>query len=448
MGAVETLLRGFGYVRDDARQERREPTFAGSPSASRARNSSLEDPNVPIDGAQLASLLGGGPTSAGVAVGERSAMRSTAVFACVALVAGVVASMPLNVCQRTPKGPDLATSNRMFSLLNQTPNADIALTSFNWIELILTHLQLAGNHYSAIEFDGAGRVIGFVPIMPWQVQVMAAREGMGFRRRYRITLSDGNVYELDQDEVLHIAGLGYDGLKGLSPIHLAGRQTIGANIAMEETAARILANGARNSGIVTQGAGKQLSLAALGELKAEFRQLYQGSHNAGEVVFLDNGMSFAGVQMSLKDAELLESRKFSVVDICRIFGVPPFLIGETADMTAWGSGIEQIMNGFLMLGLNRWLRRIEAELNLKLFNGTDFYAQFDREALMAMNLPSLGDYFAKMSGAGYAINEIREKLGKKHVEGGDEPLVPMTYQPLSRAMTAQVVPTPPAAAAA
>lgn len=436
MGPIEGALARIGYVRNEVTDLRREPTFGAVVPGRAVQNSSVENPNTPITQEQLSHILSGGPTYAGPAVGEKSAMRSTAAYACVSLNANAMGGLPLHIYEKTDKGPVLADGHRLYPLLNASPNPDIALTRFVWCSLIATHLQLAGNHYSALEFDGAGRVIGLTPIPPWNMQVGFKREGIGFRRLYRVTLPDGSTYDLDQDEVIHIPGIGFDGLKGISPIQMAGRQTIGSSLAMEESAARMLANGARISGIVTQGAGKPLSSAALGELKSEFRRQYQASINSGEVVFLDNGMQFTEAQMTAKDAELLESRKFGVVDICRIFAVPPFLIGETADMTAWGSGLEQITNGFLLFGLNRWLEPTEAELNLKLFAGTDYFVRFDRDALNAMNTVAQADAFSKRIASGWTINEARRKQDKPDIAGGDEPLVPVNYQPISKAMSA------------
>lgn len=399
-----------------------------------ARNNALENPNISISAESLASIMSGGPTYAGPHVSEHSSMRSTAVYACTALNGGVVGGLPLHIFEKTDKGPVLRDDHRLYPFLNSAPNPDIGLTRMIWMELATVHLDLWGNHYSAIEFDGAGRVIGFVPLNPAATEpYRAQREGMGWRRRYRTRLLDGTVYDLDQDDVLHMPGLGFDGLKGLSAIRHCARQTIGAQLATDESSARILANGARNSGVVTVPAGSDLSPDAFDRLKGEFRSLYQGAHNAGEVVFLDNGMTFEGVQMPLKDAELLDTLKYRVVDIARVFGTPPFLIGETADMTAWGSGLEQILLGWLMTGLNRRLVRIEAELNLKLFAGTKLYVQFEREALHATNLAALGDYITKILAAGGTVNEARAKSGKPHIDGGDEPMISNNIRPLSMA---------------
>jgi len=185
--------------------------------------------------------------------------------------------------------------------------------------------------------------------------------------------------------------------------------------------------------------GVKLSPGARDQVKAEFRELYQGSYNAGEVAFLDQGMTWVQAQMSARDAELLESRKFSVVDIARGFGVPPFFIGESGDMTAWGSGLEQVMLVFLMTGLDRWLKRIEAEINLKLFAGTDYFCEFQREALQAMNVQAMFDSITKMLMAGATLNEVRErmKLSRLTLPGADEPMVSNNVLPLSRVIAGE-----------
>ncbi|HWY14422.1 MAG TPA: phage portal protein [Rhizomicrobium sp.] len=408
--------------------------------ASRPRNDegSLSNPLVPITSDQLAMLLGGGPTAAGVPVGEKSGMRQTVVFACVSLIAGLLASLPLNLIEETSEGPTVAADNPLHALLHDVANEDIGLTAFMWRELVGVHMLTAGNHYSAIEFNGAGDPIGFVPLSPWATQVYYRREGMGLARVYRVQTSDGRVYTLEQNEVLHFAGLGFDGLKGVSPITFAGRQTIGHGLAMETAQARMLANGPRPTIIIEKGPGKDLSPDGLRELKNEFRRQYQGSDNAGEPVYIDAGMKATPVPVSAKDSELLESRKWNAVDIARIFRVPPFLIGETADMTAWGSGLESILTAFLLLTLNPWMCRIEAEAKLKLCSGTNLEPLYDRDALNAMNATARAELLSKrFQSGGMRPNDI---LRAARMKISDDPnaekvFVPVNMIPIDRAGT-------------
>ncbi|MFT4098618.1 MAG: phage portal protein [Rhodoblastus sp.] len=361
-----------------------EPTF---------QNSSPENPSTSLANPAdwLVSVMGGGPTLAGPVVSEQSAMRASVVLACVSLISGLVASLPLHVYKRAPKGRELADTNRLYPLLHDNPNE--IMSGFTWRELIAVDLLLGGNHFSAKEYDGAGRVVGFFPIPRNAVIIDRARDG---RLKYHVTLVEGGVEIIDQDDILHIPGLGFDGVRGLSVISNM-RQAIGLSLAMEEGMSRMHSNGARPSGVVKaeQGYGDD-PVAALRRIRAQFEQAYAGLANTGKTVFLDKGMSWTPMQINPVDAETLDHRRFQVADICRGFLVPPFMIGETEKSTAWGTGLEQQTLGFLTFGMQRWLTRIEAEVNRKLFSGSQFYAEFDRDALLAMDSKARGEYFGSL----------------------------------------------------
>ena len=389
----------------------------------------LANPLVPITSDQLAMMLGGGPTAAGVPVGERSAMRNTVVYACVRLLAGLFASTPMNLYENAANGPVIASDNALHVLLHDCANAELDLTSFMWRELIGVHLKTNGNHYAAIEMNGAGDVFGLVPLNPWNVQVFYRRAGLGFVRVYRVQLADGSVFTLEQDEIVHIAGLGFDGLKGASPITLAGRQAIGHGLGMETAQARMLANGPLATMVIEQAAGRTLSPDALRLMKAEFRKQYQGADNAGEPIYIDAGMKATPIEISARDQELLDSRKWNAVDISRIFGVPPFFIGETADMTAWGSGLEQIMTAFLLLTLNPDFCRIEAELKQKLCRDGQYEPRYDRDALNAMNAVSRAELLSKrFQSGGMRPNDI---LREARMKTSDDPNAEKVFIPVN-----------------
>lgn len=366
------------------------------------RAASLENPSTSISNpaAWLGEALGGGASFAGVSVSETSAMRSTAVFRCVALKSGVIASLPLQVFKRTDKGREPANNHRMAPLLQGEPN-DL-MSAFIWKEFMVSNLMLAGNHLSVMEYDGAARVIGLLPT-PWQ-QVEAAR--VKGRNRYVIRFADGQE-TLDQDDVVHVPGIGFDGVKGISPIQWAGRQPIGTAFALEEFVGRMHANSARPSGFLEVPKG--ISDEGLRVLRAEFAALAQGLRNSGTVVPVDAGSKFTPMQMTLADAQTLESRRFQVADIARLFGVPPHMIGETDKTSSWGTGVEQQTIGFQIYNLEPELSRIEGELNRKLFTAP-YYCEFNREALNAMDAKTQAELWASaVQAAGMTPNEIRRK---------------------------------------
>lgn len=296
-----------------------EPTFAPRAASPENPSTSLSDP-----ASWLTDLFGGGPTFAGPSVTETSAMRSSTVFRCVSLKAGLIASLPLVVYQREPTGRKEAVKHRLYPLLADEPS-DL-MSAFIWKELIAANLMLSGNHFSIIEQDNAARTIGLLPVLPHQVTVARVKG----RNRYTVRFNDGQEI-LDQSEVVHVPGVGFDGLRGLSPIAWAGRQPIGLGLAIEESVGRIYSNGMMPASVIEVPKG--LSDAALKRLKAEVAALHTGVANTGRALYLDQGGKMTPLQISPLDMQTLESRRFQVADICRLFGIPPHMLGETDKTT-------------------------------------------------------------------------------------------------------------------
>lgn len=212
--------------------------------------------------------------------------------------------------------------------------------------------------------------------------------------------------------MIHIPGLGFDGLRGLSVISAVGRQAIGTSLAMEEFTARLHSNGVKPSGI---GKAKEgISPAAFNRMRQQFENFYSGVTNAGKTLWVDAGTDWVQTQLSPADAETLASRRYSTAQICNIFGVPAMLLNENADMTAWGAGIEQIMLGFQITTINPWLRRIENEFNRKLFAGTRYRAEFDREGLIVMDAKAKAELYSKLVGT--AVMRPNDALRKFNME--------------------------------
>ena len=400
------------------------------------RAASLENPSTSMSNpaAWLGEALGGGASFAGPSVSETSAMRSTAVFRCVALKSGVIASLPLQVFKRTEKGREPANTHRMAPLLQGEPN-DL-MSAFIWKEFMVSNLMLAGNHISVMEYDGAARVVGLLPVSPQQTEIARVKG----RNRYVIRFQDGKE-ELDQDDVVHVPGIGFDGVKGISPIQWAGRQPIGTAFALEEFVGCMHANSARPSGFLEVPKG--ITDEGLRVLRAEFAALAQGLRNSGTVVPVDAGSKFTPMQMTLADAQTLESRRFQVADIARLFGVPPHMIGETDKTSSWGTGVEQQTIGFQIYNLEPELSRIEGELNRKLFVAP-YYCEFNREALSAMDAKTLAELYASaINNAGMTPNEVRRKRNLPDLEGGNELYIQGATVPLRLAGQQKAGPAAP-----
>jgi HK97 family phage portal protein len=407
------------FKRSNEPATRAEPNF---------KNASPENPstNLADPASWLVDMFGGGRTHAGPEVGERSAIRSTTVFRCVSLVSGIIASLPLPMYERTKDGRREAYENRLYPLLHDTPN-DL-MGSFVWRELMMSDLLMGGNHYSLIERDNANRVVGFMPMIR-QTVTPYRRDGL---TRYRVQV-DGGEIDLDQSDVIHIPGLSFDGLRGLSPIGVVGRQSIGLDLAMAEFIGRMHANGAKPSGVLEVAAN--ISPANFQRLKAQFEQENAGVANAGKTIFVDKDSKWTAVQLSPEDAQTLESRRYQVADICRIFGVPPHMVGETDKTTSWGTGIEQQSLGFLRFTLEPWLKRIEDEFHRKLFPGNSkFYAEFDRDALLAMDSAASAALFASGIQNGWMKPaEVRHLKNLPAADGADQLFINSTMQPIAMA---------------
>ena len=349
-----------------------------------------------------------GPTVAGKNVNERSAMQLTAVYACVRILAEGVAGLPLHLYKCGKNGSrEKAVEHPLYFLLHDEPNPE--MTSFIFRETLMTHLLLYGNCYSQIIRDGRGQVTALYPLMPNQMSVDRDEKGQLYYTYLRSseeadTMKKGTVYLLPED-VLHIPALGFDGLVGYSPIAMA-KNSIGMGLACEEYGAKFFANGAAPSGVLEHpGTIKDIT-----RLRESWNAIYGGSKNAGKVAILEEGMHYSPISISPNEAQFLETRKFQVDEIARIFHVPPHMIGDLERSTF--SNIEQQSLEFVKYTLNPWVCRWEQALTKSLLSPRE-----KREYCIKFNVDGLlrGDYQSRMNG--YAVgrqngwmsaNDIRE----------------------------------------
>jgi HK97 family phage portal protein len=374
----------------------------------------------------------------GPAVNERNAMAVSAVHRCVSLRAGIVATLPLKVYRRTEEGRQEAPEHRLSRLFKVAPFPGRPVTSFIWRETLQSNIDLWCDHFAAIRYDNAGRVVGIEPLLPWLVEVYR-RAG---RNLYHVTHDDGAGEWIDQEDMIHIPGLGFDGVRGMSRIRYNARDAIALAKVLEQQTGVAHDNGAFLSGLLTLP--PKISDDGLKRLKAQFQAAYQGRANTGRVFFADDGMKFEPMQLSPVDLATIDSRRFQVADISRFFGVPIHLLNETDKSTSWGSGLAEQNMAFLAYSMDADLSRIEAELNYKLFDGSDFYAEFDRDGILAMDPLRAAEVAQKEIASGTLLpNEYRRAKNRPPIEGGDEPLINSTNVPLSR----QLAPPEPAVVA-
>jgi HK97 family phage portal protein len=392
------------------------------------RNSSPDNPstNLSNPASWLVDFFGGGPTDAGVAVSEQSAMKNSAVYACVTLLAKIIGSLPLKVYRRKANGESIEVPDTLpYYLLHDEPNP--AMTSCVWREFLTACVLLGGNAYAAIGRDQANRVVDLFPI-PYPL-VTPERTATG-RHRYLVRLQDGTHEVIEQADMLHVPGLGFDGVKGFSVITWAARQAVGLALATESHGARLFSNGAR-LGVVLKHP-KSLSKEAQMRLRQQFDAQHGGLSNAFRTMVLEEGLDVTNVTMTSEDAQFLDTRVFQVEDIARFFGVPPHMIGHTHKQTSWGTGVEQMFIGFLVTTLIPWLTRFEQEFNRKLFPRSPFYAQFKHQGLMRGDSQARAAYYASGHQNGWlTTNEIRKAEDLQPIPGGDVLYVQTNLAPIA-----------------
>lgn len=382
---------------------------AGPPATDAGAQNSLE-----LGSAELYELLAGAPSAAGVAVTEASSLRVTAVYACVRLIAGAIASLPLATYRRTPDGRERVRTD-LWWLLNEQPCPAVSAAVF-W-EYLVAQLLLSGDALAEIERGRGGVIRGLHPLDSRSVAIRRV-EG---RLRYEF-YRDGVWLGRDQDDILHIPGFGFDGLRGLSVIRHAARDAIGLALAAEAFSSRFFASGA-HADVALTVPGK-MSQEQIDNLRRIWAQKYGGAHNASLPIVLTEGTDLKEVTISAQDSQLIEARRFQVADIARAFGVPPHMVGETDKSTSWGSGIEQQGIGFVQYTLAPHLNRIEQELNRKCFATERFFVEFNVEGLLRGDSKSRAEYYTRALGgtqnpAWMTPNEVRRLENLPAIAGGD-----------------------------
>lgn len=385
-------------------------------------------------GSSYSFYMGG--SSAGKNVNERSAMQMTAVYSCVRILAEAVAGLPLHLYRyKEDGGKERAIDINLYHLLHDEPNKE--MSSFIFRKTLMTHLLLWGNAYAQIIRNGKGEVVALYPLMPNKMQVDRDENGELYyiytRSSEEAKTMEGATVYLTPKDVLHIPGLGFDGLVGYSPIAMA-KNAIGLAIATEEYGAKFFANGAAPSGVLEHpGTIKDPS-----RLRENWNSTFGGSANSGKVAVLEEGMKYTPISISPEQAQFLETRKFQIDEIARIFRVPPHMVGDLEKSSF--SNIEQQSLEFVKYTLDPWVIRWEQSLSRSLLNEDEkrkYFFKFNLEGLLR------GDYESRMSGYATArqngwmsANDIREleNLDKIPAEdGGDLYLINGNMLPLNKA---------------
>jgi len=378
----------------------------------------------------LLASASGWETATGVHVTPENALQVTAVLACVRVLAESVASLPLVVYQRLPGGGKRrATDHYLYPLLHNQPNPE--MTSLEFRETKMGHLLTWGNAYGEIELDGFGRVRAVWPLRPDRMKVRR-RQGQ-LQYLYRLPESvGGNEITLPKELVFHVKGLGFDGLVGYSPVSLA-RQAIALAMATEEYGARFFGNDA-TPGLVLQHPGK-LKPAAEKNIRESWQEEYGPLKKKHRMAILEEGMKAEKIGFPPEDSQFLQTRRFQVAEIARIYNVPPHKIADLERATF--SNIEHQAIDFVTGSVRTWLVRWEQAILRDLFTAADrreFFAEFLVDALLRGDTQTRYQAYATARQWGwFNANDIRELENQNPIKGGDVYLVPLNMIPADQA---------------
>ena len=349
-----------------------------------------------------------GQSAAGKRVNERSSMQITAVYACVRVIAESIASLPLHLYRYNEDGgKEKAIDHPLYFLLHNEPNPE--MTAFSFFEVLLTHLLLWGNAYCQIIRNGKGEVVALYPLMADRMDVDRDEKGHIY---YEYTMSSddaptmkGSVIQLQPVDVLHIPGMGFDGLVGYSPIAMA-KNAIGISIACEEYGSKFFANGAAPSGVLEHPG----TLKDPGRVRESWTQTFGGSHNANKVAVLEEGMKYTPISISPNEAQFLETRKFQIDEIARIFRIPPHMIGDLEHATF--SNIEEMSLEYVQYTLGPWIARLEQSMIRSLLSDAEkgiYFVKFNVDGLLRGNYQSRMQGYAVARQNGWmSANDIRK----------------------------------------
>lgn len=358
-------------------------------------------------------LRAGGEGAAGVAVTPDTSMRVAAVFGCIRIIAGAVATMPLDLKRRVDdKTRKDASDHPLYEVITRRPNAWMTPSGFR--RMMQAHVLLRGNAYALIVRGVGGRVTGLLPLHPDRVRVEQLAD---LSVVYRYRRKDGAEIVFGQRDVFHLIGLTLDGVTGLSVIGYA-RETIGLAIAMGTHAGSMFRNGAHPGSVIT--AKGTLGMEGIENLKTSL-EIYRGAENSGKALILEEDMSFDQIGMSSVDAQFVETIGATRTDIAMFFGVPPHMLGDTAKSTSWGSGIEQQSIGFVAYTLEDWLTGWEQTIARDLITEPDIFARFNRAGLVRGDIKTRADAYMKFRQMRVlSANDVRELEDWNPVPGGDE----------------------------
>tara|TARA_R110002020_G_scaffold231993_2_gene443384 strand:+ start:316 stop:1515 length:1200 start_codon:yes stop_codon:yes gene_type:complete len=370
----------------------------------------------------LAALAGIG-TENSVAINQNTALTFSAVFAAVRILSESIASLPVNLYKKTIDGTrSIQNANPLQALISVEPNQ--MMTSYNFFNAMVSNLVLQGNAYAFISRNGTGRPEALHILDPQNVKILY-HENEVFYEIKKVELP------VPATEILHFTGLSFDGIKGKSPIEVQ-RDTLSLAVSANKYGGQFFTNAATPKGVL-QHPGK-ITKEAADRLRSSWNQSYGGVYNAHKTAVLEEGMTFKTIQMNPQDVDFLNTRKFQVNEIARIFRIPPHLLADLERATF--SNIEAQQIDFVVHTIRPYLVNIEQEMNKKLLRETekkDHYVKFSIQGLLRGDSEARSKYYQTLNQIGVlSINEIRAFEDMNPVADGDTHYYPLNFAPINQ----------------
>ena len=395
---------------------------------------SVAMPMMTADSGNLEAFWGI-PNSRLPVVTEQTAMTISAVYACVNLISGAISALPMNVFSRKPDGErDQLHNDDIWWMLNEQfmPRWSAA----NGWEYLVMALLFHGDAFAVINRRKDGTIIGLEPVHPSRVTVLFSTGGKELV--YAIVQDTripgvGPAYDVyAQDDILHVAGFGFDGLRSASPLRYHLRMAGAVALATQDYAANFFSNSARpDMALITD---QVINAESAQGIRDAWNRTYQGTDKAHNVAVLGSGVKLQQITMTAEDAQLIATRQFQIEEIARAYGVPPHMIGHTEKTTSWGAGVTEMGAGFVRFTLRQHLNKFQNEINRKFFRTATRFAEFDTFELERADMKSLFEGFRVALGrAGepgfMTTDEVRLKLNLKRTTGGDTLATGVTNAP-------------------
>ncbi|WP_420883353.1 phage portal protein [Xenorhabdus bovienii] len=369
-----------------------------------------------------------GISSSGQTVSADKALQLSTVWACVRLLSETVSTLPLKIYQSQDDGRELAKNHPVYPMLCNRPNLE--MTPSRFMLMVVASLCLRGNAFIEKKFIG-NKLVSLIPLLPQNMNVKRLRNGdIEYTYADSTGENQGERRIIPAKNMMHIRGFGIDGLSGLIPIK-TGRDVIGAALSTDESAAKVFENGLQSSGFISANAD------LTGEQIDGIRQhvkTFTGSKNAGKMMVLPGDLKYHNITMNPEAAQLLQSRAYSVEEICRWFRVPPVMVGHSTKQSSWASSLEGMNMQFLTNTLRPLLVNIEQEISRCLLDSdSDYYAEFNVEGLLRADSAGRASYYATaLQNAWMSRNEVRRKENLPPIEGGDTFTVQLNLTPIDQ----------------